>query len=236
MNKWVLLSLTDFRNIIREQFLWFMLIVAPILQFLAIRFVVPWLILQFPALQEYRLAILILTTIQVCSGVGFVLASILLDEKDEDILTAVKTLPISVNHFLFYRLFVSTMITLAFSWTMVYFGGLIRYTLVQSLAAALLFALVAPIVTLLMATFARNKVEGLAAFKGVNAVLLLPVISLFVAAPLKYSFAIIPMYWTFQYLDVVAKGTSATWLLAVAILVHFGVLSWLFRVFRSRVF
>ncbi len=236
MSKWLLLSITDLRNILREQFLWMMLIVAPILQFLMARYGVPWLTLQFPILSDYSVLIAIFLTVQVCSGIGFVVASIMLDEKDEALLTAIRTLPVSANSFLLFRLFGTTMITFLFAWAMIYAGGLTNYGLPASIAVAFLLALIAPTVTLLMATFARNKVEGLAAFKGINLVLLLPVISFFVVPPLKYLFAIIPMYWSFQYMNALDEGIPAMGFLSIALLAHLATLGWLFKLFRKRVF
>ena len=231
LSKWLHLTLTDFQNVMREQLLLFMFFIAPALQFLTGRFGVPWLAGYFPVIDEYRELALILLTVQICSGVGFVMASILLDEKDEGIHTAIRTLPVGTATFLAYRMSITTFITFLFSWSMITFGGLIALSAWKSCAVALLFALIAPVVTMVMATFSRNKVEGLAMFKVLNLILLIPVLGLFLAPPVQYVFGLIPMYWSYQYLAD-GTGQSSWWLIGLAY--HLGLLALLFRIFNKR--
>ena len=233
MVKWLQLTLTDFRNVLREQLLWFMFIIAPVLQFLMAKFGVPWLIGYFPIIDDYREIALIFMTVQICSGIGFVMASILLDERDEEIHTAIRILPVSTAAFLAYRLGITTIITFLFSWAMITFSGLAGLSLQQSVAASLLFAIIAPIVTLAMASLSRNKVEGLAMFKVLNLILLVPVVGLFLVPPIQYAFGLIPMYWSYQYLAS-AGGRANGWLWFLGLGYHLVLLVALFRIFSRR--
>lgn len=236
MGRLLQFTLNDLRNIFREQMLWVIFIVAPILQFLIARFAVPEVEVRFPILKDYHLIILMLLTLQIVTGLGFVLASVLLDEKDENVLTAIRVLPLPPETYLSYRLISGTGVAFIFSWTMLTASGLLKLSLFASFAGALLFALLTPIVVLILATFASNKVEGLAIFKGLNLILLLPVASTFLPDLFNYLLAIVPVYWTMQFLQQSLNGQGVFQFFAIAILLHFIFIAVLFYFFRRKVF
>lgn len=231
------LSVTDFRQILREQLLWVMFIVAPTAQFALARWLVPVLIGYFPALDGYQPLFVGAFTLQVVTGIGFVVAMMLLDEKDDGVLSAIQVLPISSGTFIFYRLFMATLIGLVFAFAMLYFSGLISITFGQSLAGALLFAMISPAVTLFMSSFGDNKVEGLAMYKGINLVLLLPIASFFTPPQWRYLFGFIPDFWSFHYVQEVVTTQRFPWPeLGVGLLIH-GILIYTLLVqFRKRMF
>lgn len=231
------LSITDFRQILREQLLWVMFFLAPVMQFLIARWLAPVLIDFFPVLDGYQYLIVGLLTVQVVTGIGFVVAMMLLDEKDDGVLTAIRVLPLRPEVFLLYRLLIATFIAWMFGFTMLYFSGLIELAPGKALLSAALFALLSPIVVLFMSSFGENKVEGLAMYKGINLVLTLPVISFFVPGHLAYLFGIIPDFWSFQLLSPETAHLQPVWLLiGIGVFCHLAVLAVLFVQFRERVF
>lgn len=231
------LSLTDFRQILREQLLWVMFIVAPAAQFAIARWLIPVLIGYFPVFDGYQELIAGSMALQVVTGIGFVVAMMLLDEKDDGVLTAIRVLPLSPATFLLYRLLTATLIAWIFGFAMLYFSGLVVITVAQAVAAAGLFALLSPAVVLFMSTFGDNKVEGLAMYKGINLVFLLPIVSFFVPAAWKYFFGIIPDFWSFHFVAALTERQSFPWLyFAVGILVHLLLIAFLFKQFKRRVF
>ena len=216
--------------------LWVMFFLAPVLQFLLARLLVPWLVEAFPVLAEYRLIILMLMALQVVTGIGFVAASIMLDEKDEGVLTAIRTLPLGAHTFLVSRLLGAVLIAFIFSLAMLGGTGLSALPGPTLPAAALLLALLTPLVALVLAGFARNKVEGLAIFKVLNLVLLLPVASLFLNSAARYALSIVPVYWTYQFIDGVNNGTLAAGYGLVALAFHLAVIAGLYRWFKRKIF
>ena len=237
MQKIIQLSLTDFRQILREQLLWVMFIIAPSMQFLVAHWLAPFLIERFPVLDGYQSLIVGVLTIQVVTGIGFVIAMMLLDEKDEDVLTAVRVLPLGPEVFLAYRLLAATVVAFLFAFVMLYFSQLIMISIVQAVTAAGLFALLGPIIALFMSTFSDNKVEGLAVFKGLNLVLLVPIASFFVPEGWSYFFGLIPDFWSLQFVEAIAKEQEASWMNAlIGLIVHLAVLIILFIQFKKRVF
>jgi len=236
MQKLLRLVDLDLRMILREQMLWFMLFVVPGLQFSMALLLLPWLEGQFPVMADYRQLIVMLMTLQVVTGIGFVLASMLIDERDEQVLAALRAMPIGVNTFIFYRLGIGTAMAVLFSYAMLSVPGMGGLGPASRLAAAFLFASAAPITTLALAAFSSNKVEGLAVYKGLSLILLMPAASFFIDSWLQYAFALVPVYWALQYLDKALAGEGAILELFMALLTH-GLALWgLFRLFKRRVF
>ncbi|PHN03281.1 hypothetical protein [Flavilitoribacter nigricans] len=231
------LSITDFRQILREQLLWVMFIVAPAAQFALARWLVPELIAAFPVFDGYQVLIAGAFTVQVVSGIGFVMAMMLLDEKDDGVLSAIRVLPLGPGAFLIYRLFTATMIAVIFGFAMLYFSGLVAFSVGEAFAAALLFALICPAVVLFMSTYGDNKVEGLAMYKGVNLVLLLPIVSFFVPDGWHFALGFIPDFWSFHFTAALAGEQDIPWLFfGLGVLAHLLLIGLLYRQFRRRVF
>ena len=231
-----MLGITDMKNIFREQMLYFMFVFAPLLTFAGIRWLVPWLGAKFPIIIPYYPLIVLFLILQIVTGMGFVIASILLDERDEDVLTAIRTTPISANAFLAYRLGFTYLIAFLFAIVAIQFSDLVDFNFLQIILLAFLFALVAPTMALLMVIFSRNKVEGLAVFKALNLFIFLPAITFFIDSVFQYIFAIFPLYWSYQYLWEIAHGGTAWGYLGFALVFNLLLLYSLFIWFKRKVF
>jgi len=234
MSHFLHLSLNDLRNILREKILWVMFLIAPLLQFIIARLALPWLTGAFPVLAPYEALILMLMTLQVVASISFVLSSMMLDERDEQVLSAIRVLPLSAASFLGYRLLGGSLIAALYAWCMLAGTGLVSFGLGPTLGGALYFALTMPIVALILATFARNKVEGLAIFKGLNLILMLPAFSLFIDSAARFLFAPVPLFWTFQFLSSAEAGAPAWGMFAAGLSLHGTLLYGLYRLFRKR--
>ena len=73
---------------------------------------------------------------------------------------------------------------------------------------ALVAGLWAPLLALLLATAAPNKVAGFAAVKVLNSINLIPIASFFVPVPLQYAAGILPGYWPMRALWSATTGDS----------------------------
>jgi fluoroquinolone transport system permease protein len=216
--------------------LYIMFVGAPVAQFLIARFLLPWVGEQFPAVVPYFPLIVMLMIVQVVSSIGFVGASILLDERDEDVLTAIRVMPVSATYFLTYRLLFTVLVSLAYALAMIRFTGLVFVPWPEAVAAAFLFACLGPVVLLVLAVFSTNKVEGLAVFKGLSLVLLLPAASFFISGGLKYAFGIIPVYWSFQFFDAAVAAKPGWGFFAAAFFTHLLFTLVLASLFKKKVF
>jgi hypothetical protein len=104
---------------------------------------------------------------------------------------------------------------------------------------AILGFLFVGVMVLFVGTFAQNKIEGMALFKGVDLLLLLPIVSFFVPSVWAYLFALMPMYFTFHWYESLHSGAQISVWLPYALggaLVFGAYLFGLYRLFRRRVY
>ena len=127
--------------------------------------------------------------------VGMVIGFLLLDERDARTLTALRVTPLSIRRYLAYRVSVPLLVATA---TTLLGYGLIKISPLpfgQLLGISVVAGLSAPLIALVMATAAPNKVAGLAVVKVLNGVNLLPIAAYFVPTPLQYMAGVVPTYW-----------------------------------------
>ncbi|MEL6843008.1 MAG: hypothetical protein AAFP02_07315, partial [Bacteroidota bacterium] len=144
--------------------------------------------------------------------------------------------PISPLYFMVYRLSFAYVFSALGALAMLSLGGLAFPGWTASILLALQYGMVAPLITLILATFANNKIEGMAFFKGVDLALLLPVASFFLPGFWGYLFALVPTFWTFRFYEqsLASGGAYGFYLLGLG--VYLGVIILLFQQFRRRVF
>ena len=127
--------------------------------------------------------------------VGVVVGLLLLDERDEHMLTALLVTPVPFSSYLIYRLGLPVALSFVLTPLMVNVAGLAVIPLGELLLLSVLSAISGATTALLLAAFAENKVTGLAVLKGIQSLQMLPLIAYFVAPPLQWTAGIIPSYW-----------------------------------------
>jgi fluoroquinolone transport system permease protein len=166
--------------------------------------------------------------------VGMVIGFLLLDERDTRTLDAVRVTPLSLEWYLVYR--VALPLALGTAATLVGYPivGLAPLPLGDLVAIAGLGGLSAPLLTLVLATAAPNKVAGLAVVKVVNAVNLFPVVAFFVPMPWQLFAGALPGYWPMRALWSAAAGDAYGVIFAVGVLVNVLYLGVFARLFARR--
>lgn len=236
MNKIVALIQSDLRQIFRDKTLAFFLM-APVFLLTFVRFFVPYLTEKYPLVHSYHALIMMFAGIQTAVMFGFVVSFMILEEKDENVLQVIRVLPISPFYFMVYRLVFATVFSAFGALLVICFSGLAYPGFINALLLAVQYGLIAPFITLLVATFAMNKVEGMAYFKGVDLLLLLPLVTFFLDGSIKYIFALIPTYWTYYLYHAVLIGEGGVVSLFCMGLGVYAVLIYvLFGQFKKRVF
>lgn len=138
--------------------------------------------------------------------VGMVTGFLLLDERDARTLTAIRVTPLSLRRYVAYRialpLIVGTLATLA-SYPIV---GICPLPFTSLVLLAMVAGLWAPLLALVLATAAPNKVAGFAVMKALNAVNLLPIAAFFLPVPVQWVAGILPAYWPMRALWSAAAG------------------------------
>ena len=88
------------------------------------------------------------------------------------------------------------------------------------IAAVLLAALTAAPLALLealgLATFAENKVQGLALLKGCSVLMIVPIAAIFVPAPWQLVLGIAPTFWPAQLYRALDMGEPSWWIYLLA--------------------
>ena len=140
--------------------------------------------------------------------VGMVIGFLFLDERDARTLTALRTTPLSMRQYLAYRVALPLLLGTASTLIGYSLTGLTPLALSSLLPMAIVAGLSAPILALVLAIAAPNKVAGFAVVKVMSAVNLLPVVAYFVPRPLQFVAGVFPTYWPMRALWSAAAGAS----------------------------
>ena len=126
---------------------------------------------------------------------GMVVGFLLLDQKDDGTLTALRVTPLTRAGYLAYRLAMPMVVSVVMTLAVFPLAGLVRVGLVPLLLMALGSAPLAPLFALLLGAFAGNKVEGFALAKASGVLFIPPVLAYFVDPPWQWAFGLMPTYW-----------------------------------------
>lgn len=197
MKKWLFLIKNDLSRVVRDKTL-LMFATTPLLLLVFIRYAVPSIQLKFPVLSEYTRIIVLFGGIQTGILFGFISGFVFLEEKDEHVFDICKILPVQPYQFIGVRLFFAFFMSSLGSFFILRFNGMIEFSELELISLPLQFALGAVLLSLFLGSFAKNKIEGMALFKGMDLLILLPILSAFVKHPMVQVLAVVPSYWTYQ--------------------------------------
>lgn len=232
------LLLTDIRSVGRDPILLFMAGYAVFLSAVG-RWLIPWIVDETAETFDLTPYIpLIVTFFTVQCGplvLGPLAGLLLLDERDERSLLALRTTPLSMTRYTFYRAGIPALLSVALCFSGVWFVGLVDVSWPRLLVVAILVGAETPMFALLLAGFASNKVEGLAVAKALGLLALPGVLGWFLDPPVRWLLGIVPTLWPADVLwQAIDPGQGHFWFSATAGLVtHTIVLYALLRRFRS---
>lgn len=167
---------------------------------------------------------------------GMVIGFLLLDQRDDQTLTALQVTPLTLNGYLVYRLSLPTLLSLVITLLILPLTGLVEIRWESLLMAALSAAPLAPFYALVLAAFAANKVQGFALTKALGILLLPPLMAYFVSPPWQWVFGLVPLYWPVKLFWLLhADEPSCLFYLAVGLLYQFLLLIILLRRFTKVV-
>ena len=225
MRKYFVLSIGDLKNISRDPIL-LAAVFAPFILSIVMRFGLPFVSeillreLSFDLSQYYNLimSVLILITPMM---MGMLSGFLILDERDENILTFYSVTPLSKSGYLFYRVAMPTIISFLLSFFVFYYIGITECRVELLIPVLLLCSLESPMMALFLAAFASNKVEGLALSKAFGILFLAPAAGYFIESNWQYLAGIAPTFWVSKSLLAGVEMSSNYWIfLVVGIGVH----------------
>ena len=166
--------------------------------------------------------------------VGMVIGFLLLDERDARTLQALRVTPLGMRRYLAYRIALPLLLGIAATLVGYPLAGFSPLPMARLLPIAVVAGIAAPILALVIAVAAPNKVAGFAVVKVVNGVNLIPVVAFFVPRPLQYAAGVLPTYWPMRALWSAVAGDSYAAYLAIGVIVGTLGLAWLAQVFDQR--
>ncbi|MCY4265044.1 MAG: hypothetical protein OXE78_09320 [Gammaproteobacteria bacterium] len=141
---------------------------------------------------------------------GFILALLLLEEKDEGVLSAVVVTPIRLPWFLSARIGLYTAISLPLIYIVHEMIGVVAITPTRLLLIALAAAPAAPMISMLLTALCKNQLEGFVMGKGMGFLILFPLAMFFVPDYWHLFCAILPTYWPIiAYFTAVSEDGSS---------------------------
>lgn len=210
MSKWRIILKNDLKLIRRDKMLTNGFIM-PILILVVFRILVDQLRdnLQFQAILPSFLG---LAVIMIPMFFGFMIGFIFLDEKDDNILPTLRVIPISPNEFIFYRMALAYVFTFIFTLFAPWALNIVSISWIDTILLSLMVSLEAPALAFLIGMRADNKVEGLAMFKMLGFLTMVPFATAFITSDWQYLFGLIYTYWPMKFIDSIAAGNSSHWI------------------------
>lgn len=179
----------------------------PVIFLIICRIPVPILSEYFPEIKNYYWLVEASFCILSGSTPAFLTAFIMLDEKDEHLISVLKTTPVPYPRIISYRVFFLMLTSFFFTLIFLSFNKLVAHSLLTVLLTSILASFVPALLLLFILPLARNKIEGVTLFKGINMILFIPIAAFFVAPEWKNVFGIIPFYWIYELLHT-NEGTN----------------------------
>ncbi|HAA55684.1 MAG TPA: hypothetical protein DCE42_13055 [Myxococcales bacterium] len=215
-NVWIQVLRADAKRIFKDPFMLLVTTYLPIMA-LAMRWLVPMLseaVKKQVHLPTYYPMIAMILCFILPHVFGLVLGLQMLGEKDENSLIAISVTPFSFRRYFFFQSAIFSgmgMILLIFSF---FAMGLVSIPLWKLLLLTPVFGLNAPLGTLVLASVARNQVEGFAVMKGSGFLFLAPMLSFFVPQHWDLLLGIFPYFWPIKGVYLAVSGGSTLYFLA----------------------
>jgi fluoroquinolone transport system permease protein len=159
-------------------------------------------------------AFLLLTSIIIVGGLA---SFLVLDEVDAGTLTALRVTPVPLSTFFAYRAATVMVVTTAYVIATMSLSGILEPGLMRALVPIGLLAGLSAVVTLLLiVAIANNKIQGLAAVRGLGMLIAgLPCLPWFIHSSWNLAFGVLPPYWAAKAFWVASEhGTWWPFLLA----------------------
>ncbi|MDD3136157.1 MAG: hypothetical protein PHF64_06620 [Methanoregula sp.] len=229
----LLLATNDLKMIVRDR----MLAIAFCLPFpflVAGALAIPEISGRFVDLAPHSCLIMSFILIQIAVLFGFVYAFLMIDERDENILSALRVVPVSAPIFLLSRLLGASLFAFLYSVFSFIILGMVKIPFLAIILISLTFALLAPVIALLIVTFSGNKVDAIAVFKGVDLFVLLPIVSLFISGSWKFIFGMFPHFWAiYSFEELLLTGSLNGAALGIGMVLQVVLLAGLIRRFSN---
>lgn len=239
----------DLQLIMRDSFLLFMTFFIVIISFV-MRFGLPWFntylcaqkilpcaLMPQPLSAFYPLLVSFFACFEGALIAGTVFGFAFLDEKDDNTIKAMLVSPVPFYQQILFRVGLPMLLSAIIVIAQVLFIGLAVISLWKLIFIALGSSLVAPIAALFYATFAQNKVQGLAYAKFVGVAGWVIIIGWFIPLPWQWLFGLFPPFLMSKAYWMAYEGNFFWWMaLIFGVLLQIVLLGWLIKKFKKAVY
>lgn len=225
--KYILLFKNDMRNIFRDKILMVMFI-FPIIFILIFR----WFAATINGIDPYLPLMLGFCYIMMPNMLGAVLGFLILDEKDDKVLGALRVMPISAGGFLLYRTLFPMGFVFIINLILPYALDFVDLDIGTAIVLAVIGAIEAPFLGLVVSSKAANKVEGMATFKFAGFAFMIPLALMFISSDWYWLLGILPTFWPIKIVLDSVIGQPAAWIYVVGLIYNLFILfivGWFFK-------
>ncbi|GET33187.1 hypothetical protein PbJCM13498_20500 [Prolixibacter bellariivorans] len=224
MKKILRLALIDFKIIFRDPSLRVFL-VLPVILFVLIVWLVPYLVAKYEFLVPYLSLMLVGAVIENTQMYSFISSMVLIDEKETNVAKTYGVVPLTKRQYILSRMLIPYLFTVALNVILFWVQPFFTIGWGTNLILSLLAGLVVPVYVLAINAIAENRMQGMVYVKAFNLLVLVPIVAFFVPDNFKHLFGIFPTHWVFQSVNNATLGLPFGWLAAIGFL-FFGVLLW----------
>ncbi len=136
---------------------------------------------------------------------GIAIAFAILDEKDQNLDTVLKILPVYYHTITKIRMLVVFSFAFFSALLILVFSNIIQVTILEKVLLSLLTASLAPILASVPAFYAQNKIEGATMAKLLNFLIILPLPAFLFPGVWGWFLMLIPSWWVYFAFESVAN-------------------------------
>ena len=235
----------DAKLVGRDQFM-IGLIGYPILNLLVLRYGIPpltdWALTRFDfdLVPYYGVIVSYAMIVMIPMFMGMVFGLLLIEERDDDTLTAMMVTPVSLDRFVLYRILAAVFVSFGMMLLFVPYVGIVEIPFWKLVPIVLVATATAPLTALIFFSLADNKVQAFGVLKALSTLNLVPAIAWFVPEPWQWLLGLYPPYWAIKSFWVAIEPAASAvgfllWLLPAFVLYPV-VLKWLINRFRAKAY
>lgn len=195
---WIALLVTDAKNWIRDPMLVFAA-VGPLILAAIIRVAAPIITPMVTGVVDLTTYYPVITGTMAIFGpgiFGFISGMFILEDRDNGVLTAYRTTPLSLRGYLLYRGSTAFFFAALSTLPALVVVGLVHPSLSTLIGTTIVGALSGPVFGLALGLIASNSIEGIALSKFMNLLLLGPALIIaIIPEPMQFVAGILPSYW-----------------------------------------
>ncbi|MEJ6951556.1 hypothetical protein [Natronospora cellulosivora (SeqCode)] len=240
MNRILAMLKGDLKNTSRDK-MYFFVLFSPLVITITFKFLISFseklLYEQLGfSLTAYYPLIMIFVLYLIPSILGMLIALLIIEDRDQGIITYLSITPVDRFEYLSYRLIVSVILSCFSLIFAIYFLQLVDIYLLRFLPVILMAALEGPFIALFITAFASNKMEAFAFSKASGIFFFAPIAAYLIESNWEYLFGIFPTYWIYKSFETVYGGLAFYLLsLLTGFIVHLFFIYLLYKKFKKRI-